>query len=51
MKFSHLEDVRILFRAEQLSNHGQTLVDDLRELQRVVEELDQEPLFVQLVLR
>ena len=47
---SHLEDVRVLFRAEQLSDHWQTLVDYLGELQGVVEELNQQFLFVQLVL-
>ena len=50
IKFSHLEDVRILFGAEQLSDHGQTLVDYLGELQRVLQELDQQFLFVELVL-
>ena len=50
MRFSHLEDVRILFGAEQLSDHGQTLVDYLGELQGVVEELNQQFLFLQLVL-
>ena len=32
-KFSHLEDIRVLFGAEQLSDHRQTLVDYLGELQ------------------
>ena len=32
-KLSHLEDIRVLFGSEQLSDHRQTLVDYLGELQ------------------
>ena len=49
-RVTNLEDVRVLFRPEELGHNRQTLVDNLGEFDRICQELDQELLFVELVL-